>query len=257
VVLFCSLLGNIVARKRAERERVDAEARQREFMERADRLNSLGMLAAGMAHEINNPLQGMLSHLHAVKRSVPREFPARASVEMVARGIETIANLVRRLLAFGVSEQTGEAAVSGEAIDFTAQLLESQFRRARIKMSIDHKTSARLAMPQRELTQVLLNLMINAKDAMPSGGRLEIVNDADGEFGIIRIGDTGPGIPLDIRGKIFTPFFTTKGHKGTGLGLSVADSLVRGSGGSIDVESSEGRGTVFTLRIPLAGRRTP
>jgi PAS domain S-box-containing protein len=256
VVVFCSLLGNIVARKRAERQRVEAEHRQREFMERADRLNSLGMLAAGMAHEINNPLQGMLSHVHAIKRSVPREFPARVSVEMVERGIETIANLVRRLLSFGVSEQTGDPAVAGETIDFTAKLLESQFKRARIKMAIDHRQGdTKLAMPRRELTQVLLNLMINARDAMPAGGRLDIVSDADDACGIIRIVDTGGGIPQEIRGKIFTPFFTTKGTKGTGLGLSVADSLVRGNGGSIEMESKVGEGTVFTLRIPRAGRR--
>jgi PAS domain S-box-containing protein len=253
VVLFCTLLGNVVARKRAERERVAAEIHQREFMERADRLNSLGMLAAGMAHEINNPLQGMLSHLHAVQRSVPKDFPARSSIDMVSRGIETIANLVRRLLTFGVSEQTGDATAAREAIDFTVQLLESQFKRARVKIAVEHRRDGvQVAMPRRELTQVLLNLLINAKDAMPGGGRIAIINDADAAHGIIRIGDTGDGIPPDIRGKIFTPFFTTKGTKGTGLGLSVAESLVRGPGGTLEVESTPGKGTVFTLRIPIA-----
>jgi len=253
VTVFCSLLGNIVARKRAEAERVDAEHLQRESLERADRLNSLGMLAAGMAHEINNPLQGMLSHLHGVKRGLPKDFQGREGIEMVERGIETIANLVRRLLALGTQDPMGELAVSDEAIDFVSHLLESQLKRAKVKLVIEKKQPGKtLAMARRELIQVLLNLVINAKDAMPQGGKITMASDADDGHAVIRISDTGAGIPSDILAKIFTPFFTTKGTKGTGLGLSVAESLVRSCGGEISVESRQGQGTTFTLRIPLA-----
>lgn len=253
VTVFCSLLGNIVARKRAESERVEAEHLQRDSLERADRLNSLGMLAAGMAHEINNPLQGMLSHIHGVKRSLPKDFQGREGIEMVERGIETIANLVRRLLALGTQDPMGELAVSDEAIDFVTVLLESQLKRAKVKLIIEKKQPGKtLAMARRELIQVLLNLVINAKDAMPQGGRITIVSDAEDGRAVIRISDTGPGIRPDILGKIFTPFFTTKGTKGTGLGLSVAESLVRSCGGEIAVDSKAGQGTTFTLKIPLA-----
>ena len=253
VTVFCSLLGNIVARKRAESERVEAEHVQRESLERADRLNSLGMLAAGMAHEINNPLQGMLSHVHSVKRSLPKDFQGREGLDMVERGIETIANLVRRLLALGTQDPMGEMAVSDEAIDFVTHLLESQLKRAKVKLILEKKQPGKtLAMPRRELIQVLLNLVINAKDAMPQGGKITIASDVDDGRAVIRISDTGAGIRADILAKIFTPFFTTKGTKGTGLGLSVAESLVRSCGGEIAVDSKLGEGTTFTLRIPLA-----
>ena len=253
LAVYCSLLGNMVARKRAEEEQRAAQYQQREFMERTDRLNSLGLLAAGMAHEINNPLQGMLSHLHAVQRALPEPFPARKSLDMVERGIDTIATLVRKLLFLGATEQGLERAEARESIDFVIQLLDSQFRRARIRIEKRlPEGRIALAMPRRELIQVLLNLMINARDAMAQGGMLHVTCEVAEGRGVVKIADTGAGIPPDVLGRIFTPFFTTKGAKGTGLGLSVAESLVRSSGGSIDVESALGRGTVFTVRVPLA-----
>ena len=253
LAVYCSLLGNMVARKRAEEEQAQAEGRQREFMERTDRLNSLGVLAAGMAHEINNPLQGMLSHVHAVQKALPEQSPARTNLTMVERGIDTIAMLVRKLLSLGATDQGGEMSDAGEALDFVTQLLDSQFRRGRIRILREEgSVPATLAMPRRELIQVLLNLLINSRDAMPSGGTLTLGCRNDGEYGFLTIADTGSGIAPEILGRIFTPFFTTKGTKGTGLGLSVAESLVRGCGGLIQVKSQPGRGTTFTVQIPLA-----
>lgn len=257
LAVYCSLLGNMIARKRAEDEQAVAERRQREFMERTDRLNSLGLLAAGLAHEINNPLQGMLSHLHAVQRSVPPKTPAQTSLDMVERGIDAIAMLVRKLLSLGTAEQGLEMADARESLEFVSQLLESQFRRARVRIVREPGDAVvPLAMPRRELIQVLLNLIINARDAMAQGGTITVSAAIEGTRGIVTIADTGPGIPPNIIGQIFTPFFTTKGTKGTGLGLSVAESLVRGSGGTIDVKSESGKGTCFTLRIPLARKET-
>jgi PAS domain S-box-containing protein len=253
LAVYCSLLGNMVARKRAEEEQRHAVDQQRQFMERTDRLNSLGLLAAGMAHEINNPLQGMLSHLHAVQRALPKEFAAQRSLEMLERGIETIATLVRKLLFLGTTEQGLEVADARESMDFVAQLLDSQLKRARVRLELrrpDRRVA--LAMPRRELIQILLNLMINARDAMPQGGALTVGFRVEDQMGILTIADTGNGIPPEILGRIFTPFFTTKGTKGTGLGLSVAESLVRGAGGVIQVQSRPGQGTLFTVRIPLA-----
>jgi signal transduction histidine kinase len=253
LAVYCSLLGNMVARKRAEEEQRHAVDQQRQFMERTDRLNSLGLLAAGMAHEINNPLQGMLSHLHAVQRALPKEFAAQRSLEMLERGIETIATLVRKLLFLGTTEQGLEVADARESMDFVAQLLDSQLKRARVRLELrrpDRRVA--LAMPRRELIQILLNLMINARDAMPQGGALTVGFRVEDQMGILTIADTGNGIPPEILGRIFTPFFTTKGTKGTGLGLSVAESLVRSAGGVIQVQSRPGQGTLFTVRIPLA-----
>lgn len=253
LAVFCALLGNIIARKQAEEEQKLIQDQHRDFMERTDRLNSLGMLAAGMAHEINNPLQGMMSHLHSVHRSIKADEQARKSLVMVERGIDTIATLVRKLLIFGRShEQEGESVECREALEFVVQLLASQFKRNNVTIDVDlRRPSLVVAMPRRYLTQVLLNLLINARDAMPDGGVIKIVGDVKGECGEISICDTGCGIaPEDIQA-IFKPFHTTKGAKGSGLGLSVADSLIRSSKGSIRVESQPGH-TVFTLTIPLA-----
>ncbi len=253
VAVFCSLLANMVARKRAEEEQQRSRLEQRDFMERADRLNSLGLLAAGMAHEINNPLQGMMSHLRAVERSLPEESEARTSLTMVERGIESIATLVRKLLFLGTTEKGVETADARECAEFVVQLLAAPMKRARVNITSRFpSTRMVLAMPRRELIQVLLNLLINARDAMPDGGEIQLVAEMGQGMGHIRISDTGPGIPADIIGRIFTPFFTTKGTKGTGLGLSVAESMVRSNQGRITVESTPGKGATFVVSLPLA-----
>jgi PAS domain S-box-containing protein len=253
LAVFCALLGNIIARKQAEEEQKNIRDQHRDFMERTDRLNSLGMLAAGMAHEINNPLQGMLSHLHSVHRSIKNDESARKSLVMVERGIDTIATLVRKLLIFGRSQdQEGESVECREALEFVTQLLASQFKRSNVTIEMDiRNTSLIVAMPRRYLVQVLLNLLINGRDAMPAGGVIHVVADRTGQEAVVQITDAGCGIPPDQLPEIFKPFHSTKGAKGSGLGLSVADSLIRSSKGSIQVESKPGK-TTFTLHIPLA-----
>lgn len=255
VAVYCSILANIISRKQAEAESRRREAMQREVMERTDRLNSLGMLAAGMAHEINNPLQGMMTHLHLAARKLPPDFAGRESLLMVERGMETIAQLVRKLLTLGSSQEGGgQLAVCGEVIQFVTQLFESQFRRARVKLLVkDSCALQRIAMPRRELIQVLTNLLINARDAMPEGGEITMASRREDHQLELSIRDTGHGIPPEIVTQIFTPFFTTKGTKGTGLGLSVAESLVRNAGGTIHVASEPGLGAEFTIRLPTAG----
>jgi len=174
---------------------------------------------------------------------------------MVEKGIDTIATLVRKLLIFGRShDQEGESVECREAIEFVTQLLASQFKRTKVEFAVEIRNpSMVVAMPRRYLTQVLLNLLINARDAMPSGGVITLsAGERDGHA-VIGITDTGCGIPAEQLPEIFKPFHTTKGAKGSGLGLSVADSLMRASGGSIHVESQPGR-TTFTLLIPLKKR---
>jgi PAS domain S-box-containing protein len=255
VAVYASLLANILARKQAEEEQRAVETRQRDLMQPTDRVNSLGLLGAGMAHEINNPLQGMLSHLHAAVRQAPPDFAGRESLRMVERGIETISGLVRKLLVMGTSSDLGrEHADCGECVDFVVQLMESQLVKSKIKLeklAADGRLVVRL--PRRELCQVLTNLLINARDAMPQGGRITMeARRGEGEA-LLSVSDTGEGIaPENIR-HLFTPLFTTKGGRGSGLGLPVADSLVRGCGGRIEVESDLGRGSTFRLHLPLLG----
>ena len=259
VAVYCSLLGNIVARKRAEREQRAVAQQQQSVMERTDRLNAVGMLAAGMAHEINNPLQGMLSHVRAIEPFVPPESSGRRSLEMVQTGIDTIASLVRRLLMLGsAGDGDRDGADVREAVDFVAQLLESQFRRTKVRIERHFSGQGiRVAMPRAEFIQILMNLLINARDAMPQGGVVRVeVSEAEGAARLI-VSDTGQGIPPEVAGRIFAPFFTTKGSKGTGLGLSVTESLVRSCNGRIAAESVPGEGAKFIVTLPFfEGGRT-
>lgn len=252
LAVYCSLLGNIVARRRAEAEQRSAATQQRVMMERTDRLNTVGMLAAGMAHEINNPLQGMLSHIRALQPYVPPDSGGVRNLEMVQKAVDTIASLVRRLLVLGANDEgAGGGADVGEVMEFTAQLLESQFRRTKVVIARQLPPAhLRVAMSRAELTQVLTNLLINARDAMPDGGTVTLSAAADGERATIRVTDAGCGIAAELLDRIFVPFFTTKGNKGTGLGLSVTESLVRSSGGGIAVESTPGKGATFVITLP-------
>lgn len=255
LAVFCAILGNIIGRRRAEEERIHAEARQREVLERTDRLTSLGMLAAGMAHEINNPLQGMLSHLHSVQRAMPEDSPDRTSLDMVERGIETIDNLVRKLLILGKPEDLTEESVDlREALGFVIQLLSRQFRKSRVTLETHLPAEPlTLAMPRRYLIQILMNVLINAHDAMPKGGTVRVRASRAAGHVDIAVEDNGVGMTEEQRTNVFKPFFTTKGTKGTGLGMSVADSLVRSVKGTISVDSRPGKGTTFHFHLPAAG----
>lgn len=253
VAVYCSLLGNIVARKRAEREQLNVVEQQRATLEQADRLTAVGTLAAGMAHEINNPLQGMLSHLRALQPYVPQDSAGSRNLEMVQKGIDSIASLVRRLLMLGTAAESGhEGTDVREAMDFVTQLLESQFRRTAVRIERGEIAGTpRIGMPRAEFVQIVMNLLLNARDAMPDGGVIRIETGHGGGVARVVVSDTGPGIPPELRNRIFAPFFTTKGSKGTGLGLSVTESLVRSNGGTIAVESPAGGGARFVITLPV------
>lgn len=241
-------------RERMEMERRAAEARERELLERANRLSSLGVVAAGVAHEINNPLQGMLSHLRAVAKALPPDFPRRRSLEMVEQGIKSIAELVRQLLYFGA--ETGAARGTADlwqGLEFAQRMLQEEFSKQGVKIALPQRSRrVRLRISQRDLIQVLFNLFLNAREAMPHGGTISVNYALEGRWCHLTVADTGVGISRKLISRIFTPFFTTRPGKGTGLGLSVVESLVRSAGGRVDVESELGRGTAFHIYLPLA-----
>jgi len=259
LVGYDGLVKDITERKRAVEERIrlereTAEARERAALERASRLASLGLLAAGVAHEVNNPLQGMLSHLAAVREALPPDHPRRASLSMVERGIETIRSLVQRLLWLGAAPDDARATCRvGEALAFVREMLRAALEKSRVRLRVELRASdLALRIAPGELAQILMNLMMNARDAMPEGGELSIVCDRENGRARIEVRDTGVGIAPDVRARLFTPFFTTKGARGTGLGLSITDALVRARGGEIAVESELGRGATFIVRLPVA-----
>ncbi len=259
LVGYDGLVKDITERRRAVEERIrlereTAEARERAALERANRLASLGLLAAGVAHEVNNPLQGMLSHLAAVREALPADHPRRASLAMVERGIETIRGLVQRLLWLGAApDDTRPTCRVSEALAFVREMLHSALEKSGVRLRVELRSQdVELRIAPGELAQVLMNLMMNARDAMPDGGELHIVCDRENGRARIEVRDTGVGIAPEVRARLFTPFFTTKGARGTGLGLSITDALVRARGGDITVESEIGRGATFTVRLPVA-----
>lgn len=239
------------AKLKAEREAM--EAQQRELLERADRLGALGTLAAGVAHEVNNPLQGMLTHLEAARKALPADFSRAQSLDMVRRGIESIAGLVQRLLWLGSgSQDDSESSNFSDAVSFVVDLMSVEFQKLKIRIHLKARTlHVTLPIPHREMVQVLINLLGNARDAMPKGGDVTITCERINSDAVICVADTGPGIPPEVISRIFTPFYTTKGAKGAGLGLSVADSIVRAHHGSMWAESTPREGARFYVRFPL------
>lgn len=247
-----SRLGLIVARRRAERDRT----RTTEQLHHADRLATIGQLAAGVAHELNEPLAAILGlaqlsrKASAVPQAVDRDLERIIEAALHARDV------IRKLLLFarGVEPVRTEVRLN-ELVEQALGLLEARCAEAGVDVvrSFDEGLPDLTADPS-QIRQVLVNLLVNAVQAMPGGGRLEVETRSDAERIIVAITDTGVGMSAEVRKKLFTPFFTTKDvGEGTGLGLAVASGIAASHGGTIHVESEVGRGSRFELRLP----RTP
>jgi PAS domain S-box-containing protein len=243
-----------------------------------DRLASVGALAAGIAHEINNPVAYVLSNLSYLERwrdDLERQlaatpgFPAHVAdllveaKEVVSEsldGCKRIRDIVRDMRFFSHAPDESLAPVDINAsLDFVLRMAQSELKRtARLEKDYD------LALPpvfstESRLSQVFLNLVINALQAMPSGGpqrhTLRVRTAREGEHVRVDVSDTGHGIPPEVLPRIFDPFFTTKpAGSGTGLGLSISHSLIQKMGGEMRVRSEPGNGTTFTLLLPLGER---
>lgn len=229
-----------------------------------ERLAALGSLAAGVAHEINNPLASVLASVESVQRWLMRtpEIPEEAATEVrevisacereIARVHETTDKLM--LLAQPVSVRPGWVDLNRAVID-TVSLLGYQMRKQQI--ACEEELDGNL--PQiwvREggVRGICMNLMMNAVQAMEDGGTLTVRTRADADDAILEVADDGPGIAPDIIERIWDPFFTTKPvGKGTGLGLSITRTLIDRYGGRIDVQSRVDEGTTFTVRLPVKG----
>jgi two-component system NtrC family sensor kinase len=220
-------------------------------MIQAAKLAAVGELAGGIAHEINNPLQILLGHIQLIQ--LGRDLPKR--IEIVKEQVEKISQIVRRLLNFSrkVPEDFKLEPVNiNFAIQEMTTFMSYQFKYNDIELILKLDPALPLVYGNKiYLQQVFLNLMINAKDAMPEGGKLVIETKLENGNVIIKFSDTGVGIPDDIKDKIFEPFFTTKGSKGTGLGLSISRWIIRKHNGEIKVESQQGKGSTFTITLPL------
>jgi len=238
---------DITEKKRMERE-----------LALASKHASIGRLTAGVSHEIGNPLAAISSLVQELGeldlgRGEDAEF-ARNSYEVIKAHLERIARIVRSLGDFArTSSPEKEICELGEIIERTLQLVRYDKKARNIRIQADMKEGLRFRGNADQIQQVALNIMLNAMDAMPSGGRLRVSAARRDRFAELVIEDDGVGIEPEIIDRIFDPFFTTKPlGRGTGLGLSICYGIISEHGGTIKVKSTKGEGTAFTIRLPLA-----
>ena len=226
-----------------------------EHLLQAQKMDAVGNLAGGVAHDFNNLLQAMLSLTQLIRLDRPESGRRATRLAELEDHIKRGARLTRQLLLFSRQD-----AVRPERLDLNEAVLEAEvllhrLLRENIVLEIE-LTAGRLpvAFDRHQLNQVIMNLAVNASDAMPEGGRLTLRTGVDGGAWVrLAVEDTGHGIPAEIRARIFEPFFTTKdAGKGTGLGLSVVHGIVTRHGGTVEVESRSGAGTTFSIRLPRA-----
>ncbi|MFB3779012.1 MAG: ATP-binding protein [Bryobacteraceae bacterium] len=226
-----------------------------EKLMRSDRLAMIGQLAAGVAHEINNPLGSILLFSRLIIQQVPAEGRVRENLDRIEKETKRCHSIVRSLLDFARERKPLiESLDVNQVLDTTLKLFEGQFLFQNIQVVRDYGAGlAAVEADQSQLQQVFMNIILNAVDAMNGKGRL-VLATREGEsagFVDIHISDTGCGIPPENLERIFDPFFTTKGvGHGTGLGLSVSYGIIQAHGGDISVTSTPGSGTTFTISLP-------
>ncbi len=221
-------------------------------MLQAAKLASLGELAGGIAHEINNPLQILLGHIALLKQGNDIEH----RIEIIRNQVQRISQITRQLVSFSRSvpeELQHEHVNINWAVNEVIDLVDYQFKNGGIELDLRFSDEIPPVDSNKNyLQQAFLNLLINAKDAMPEGGKMIIATEQVDSKIQIRFTDSGTGIKKENLTRIFEPFFTTKGPgKGTGLGLPITRGIVRKFGGDMKVESVEGRGTTFTITLPV------
>ena len=230
-----------------------AELEQR--LVQADKLSSIGLLAAGVAHEVNTPLAVISTYAQMLAKQVSEDSQKSAILEKIAKQTFRASEIVNSLLNFSRTSTTSFGNVDvNRVVQETLSLLEHQMHKAGVEIRTDldpdlppvHGNAGKLQ-------QVFLNLFLNARDAMSSGGKLEVRSYCDGLGARIEVSDTGHGIAPENLHRIYDPFFTTKGaKKGTGLGLSVTYGIIQEHGGGIEVSNRRGGGATFRVELPLA-----
>ena len=247
--------------ERQVEERTNELRRAQAQLVQSEKLSSLGRLAASIAHEINNPLAGILTYSKLIIRtfegsSDPQAAAAVKQLRLVQRETERCSAIVRNLLDFARERPLTLKDISvNQVVEEALVLVGNQARLANVAIEKRLGDVPPVRADFGQIRQAIINLIINACDAMPQGGRLTLETAADGASGLVevRVSDTGCGIPADVLPRVLDPFFTTK-DKGTGLGLSVVYGIVERHGGSLDIASQVGVGTTVTIRLPAAAR---
>lgn len=238
---------------------ITEQKEERERAARADKLRALGQLASGVAHDFNNSLAAILGRAQLLRRQTHDDAMVR-NLEIIQTAAEDAAATVRRIQTFARKSPAKEfemldvASLLNDAIEITRTRWENEarLRGLHYQVQLEAESGQYTSGSASELREVFVNLIVNAVDAMPRGGKLSIDCLQEGARLRLRFVDSGTGMPEEVRQRIFDPFFTTKGVQGTGLGLSVSHSIIERHDGSISVASELGGGTVFTIDLPAA-----
>lgn len=229
-------------------------------MERQEKLASLGMLAAGVAHEIRNPLTAIKAWLYIQQKQFQPGSPEQADAEIITTEVNRLERIVKDVLLFARPSEPRLATVSAlEPLRQAQSLLAPQLAKSKIRLVCDESVSGNIRIDSQQMQQVLINLIQNAADSMGEGGtvtlrvRTGVKRNADRalETVLLEVADTGKGMTPEVEKRLFDPFFTTK-EAGTGLGLSIAARIVEKHGGALQYQTQPNHGTVFGIVLPKA-----
>ena len=229
---------------------------QREQEIHAQKMAALGELSFGVAHNVNNTLTGILGRAQLILRNSNDETKIKAGLELIIKSAEDGAHIIRRIQDFARQRPSREfeiisiAELLKDACEMTRPRWESRSEFAQIRFALHADCQAYVKGDPVELREVLVNMIYNAIDAMPSGGEIRLTTQENRERVVVCVGDTGTGMSPEVKQRLFDPFFTTKGKAGTGMGLAVSFGIIRRHEGSIEVDSEPGRGTTFKISLP-------
>ncbi|MCG3118037.1 MAG: Adaptive-response sensory-kinase SasA [bacterium] len=240
----------IVERRQAESDR----SRLQHQLQHADRLATIGQLAAGVAHELNEPLANILGFAQLAKKSPGLAAQTEQDIAKIVASALHAREVIRKLLTFARQMPPTKTQIQlNKVVEDGLYFLESRCIKQGVRLICRLSPDLPdITADATQLQQVLVNLMVNALHAMPNGGRLTVTTLAGDSHVLLGVEDTGIGMTEEVKSKLFTPFFTTKDvGQGTGLGLAVVHGIVTSHGGAIHVESETGQGTRFEIKLPL------
>jgi signal transduction histidine kinase len=234
--------------------------KSQEHLAQAEKWALVGKLAAGAAHSIRNPLTSVKMRLWSMNRSQELSTPQREDLQAISEEIRHIDSIVTNFLQFSRPQKLKSRLISpSEVVDQALDLMRTRLHLYEVTVRLERKERLPEIMADPEqLREALVNLMVNACEAMAGGGSLTIKEELGGagdqvRVAVIRVSDTGPGIPEPIQDQVFQPFFSTK-EEGTGLGLSIANRIIKDHGGGLALLSREGRGATFVITMPLSNK---
>ncbi len=274
-IFLVALAGGLIFARRASLSHWSDEATKRDDeLQQPQKMEALGRLAAGIAHDFNNLLTAITGYSELVLHRLAPQDPARSEVEEILAATNRAAELIRQLLAFGRPQDASPRILALDEVITTTERMLRRVIGENIELVVSSgRDIGRVRADRSQIEQVLLNLAVNARDAMPNGGTLRIglenvVKDlpphdvlhvsAPKHYVCLSVADTGHGMDRETAARIFEPFFTTKeAGRGTGLGLAIVYGIVEGAGGMIEVETEMGRGTTFLVYLPQTADDEP